>query len=71
MEEILTELANAVDAVIERVPQQLPAGFPDTISNAILEGLKALSARLTRAGNKSVICGVAAQNSQASSKKLI
>ncbi|MFM5243147.1 type II toxin-antitoxin system HipA family toxin [Aeromonas rivipollensis] len=47
MEEILTELADAVDAVIERVTQQLPASFPSTISNAILEGLKARSARLT------------------------
>ncbi|WP_429111177.1 type II toxin-antitoxin system HipA family toxin [Aeromonas rivipollensis] len=47
MEEILKELADAVDAVIERVTQQLPASFPSTISNAILEGLKARSARLT------------------------
>lgn len=47
MEEILKELADAVDAVIERVTQQLPASFPSTISNAILEGLKVRSARLT------------------------
>ncbi|HHQ4808470.1 MULTISPECIES: type II toxin-antitoxin system HipA family toxin [Aeromonas] len=48
MEEILTELANSVDDVIERVTQQLPAGFPDTISSTILEGLKARSARLIK-----------------------
>ena len=48
MEESLTELANSVDDVIERVTQQLPAGFPDTISSAILEGLKARSARLIK-----------------------
>lgn len=46
MEEILTELANSVDVVIERVTRQLPAGFPDANSSAILEGLKARSARL-------------------------
>ncbi|WEA30245.1 MULTISPECIES: type II toxin-antitoxin system HipA family toxin [Aeromonas] len=48
MEEILTELANSVDDVIESVTQQLPAGFPDTISSTILEGLKARSARLIK-----------------------
>ena len=48
MEEILTELANSVDDVIERVTQQLPAGFPDAISSSILEGLKARSARLIK-----------------------
>ena len=48
MEEILTELANSVDDVIERVTQQLPAGFPDAISSTILEGLKARSARLIK-----------------------
>ncbi|MFM4965204.1 type II toxin-antitoxin system HipA family toxin [Aeromonas bivalvium] len=48
MEEILTELANSVDDVIECVTQQLPAGFPDAISSAILEGLKARSARLIK-----------------------
>ncbi|WP_425856350.1 type II toxin-antitoxin system HipA family toxin [Aeromonas veronii] len=48
MEEILTELANSVDDVIERVTQQLPAGFPDTISSTILEGLKTRSARLIK-----------------------
>jgi serine/threonine-protein kinase HipA len=48
MEEILTELANSVDDVIERVTQQLPADFPDTISSTILEGLKARSARLIK-----------------------
>ncbi|MGY4107667.1 type II toxin-antitoxin system HipA family toxin [Aeromonas encheleia] len=47
MEGILIELTDAVDTVIERVTQQLPAGFPSTISSAILEGLKARSARLT------------------------
>ncbi|ACS87783.1 HipA N-terminal domain-containing protein [Musicola paradisiaca] len=47
MEGILTELAGAVDTVIERVTLQLPAGFPAAISSAILEGLKARSARLT------------------------
>lgn len=48
MEEILTELANSVDTVIERVTQQLPTGFPYTISSTILKGLKARSARLIR-----------------------
>ncbi len=48
MEEILTELANSVDDVIERVTQQLPADFPDTISSTILEGLKTRSARLIK-----------------------
>ncbi len=48
MEEILTELANSVDDVIERVTQQLPASFPDAISSTILEGLKARSARLIK-----------------------
>ncbi|VEI77574.1 Serine/threonine-protein kinase HipA [Serratia fonticola] len=47
MEGILTEMAGSVDTVIERVTQQLPAGFPPAISNAILKGLKARSARLT------------------------
>ncbi|UAN45989.1 type II toxin-antitoxin system HipA family toxin [Serratia sp. JSRIV001] len=47
MEGILTELAESVDTVIERVTQLLPAGFPPAISNAILKGLKARSARLT------------------------
>ena len=48
MEEILIELADAVDVVIERVIQQLPADFPDAISSAILEGLKGRSARLKK-----------------------
>lgn len=48
MEEILTELANSVDTVIERVTQQLPTGFPYTINSTILKGLKARSARLIR-----------------------
>ncbi|MGQ4868970.1 type II toxin-antitoxin system HipA family toxin [Aeromonas caviae] len=47
MEGIMTELAGTVDAVIERATLQLPASFPSTISNTILEGLKARSARLT------------------------
>lgn len=47
MEGILTELAGAVDAVIERVTKQLPAGFPAAISSTILEGLKTRSTRLT------------------------
>lgn len=48
MEEILIELADAVDVVIDRVIQQLPADFPDAISSAILEGLKGRSARLKK-----------------------
>ncbi|WP_429169613.1 type II toxin-antitoxin system HipA family toxin [Aeromonas rivipollensis] len=47
MEGIMTELAGTVDAVIKRVTLQLPASFPSAISNTILEGLKARSARLT------------------------
>lgn len=37
MEKILTELANSVDNVNERVTQQFPAGFPDAISSTILK----------------------------------
>ena len=48
MEGILIELSDAVDTVIERVTEQLPAGFPDAISSAILEGLKTRSARLIK-----------------------
>ena len=46
MDAILTELAGTVDAVIDRLAQPLPAGFPDAINRAILEGLKTRSARL-------------------------
>lgn len=48
IEEILTELANFVDDVNERVTQQFPAGFPDAISSTIPECLKARSARLIK-----------------------
>ena len=47
MEKILSDLCGSVDAVIERVTQQLPAGFPLAISDTILAGLKARSVRLT------------------------
>lgn len=40
MEGILSEMERGVDGVIERVLRQLPPDFPDSISGAILDGLK-------------------------------
>lgn len=46
MEKILNEFATSVDSVIDRVCQQLPKDFPDTIKATILTGLKTRSGRL-------------------------
>jgi serine/threonine-protein kinase HipA len=46
METILNEFAGSVDSVIDRVCQQLPEDFPDTLKEKILGGLKKRASRL-------------------------
>ncbi|MBP2195789.1 type II toxin-antitoxin system HipA family toxin [Pantoea cypripedii] len=46
METILNEFADSVDSVIDRVCQQLPEDFPESIKEKILGGLKKRAARL-------------------------
>ncbi|MFP1909763.1 type II toxin-antitoxin system HipA family toxin [Lonsdalea quercina] len=46
MEEILTEFARSMDAVIAKVRNQLPADFPAPIRDAILDGMRAKARRL-------------------------
>lgn len=46
MESILTEFAQSMDAVVEKVRSQLPADFPASIRDAILEGMQARARRL-------------------------
>lgn len=46
-EEILAELAEATPAVIERVRQKLPNGFPVEVSEPILAGLERAAERLS------------------------
>ncbi|OSN09657.1 serine/threonine protein kinase [Lonsdalea britannica] len=47
MESILTEFAQSMDAVIAKVRNQLPVGFPAPIRDAILDGMRAKASRLT------------------------
>ena len=46
MENILTEFAQSMDTVVENVRNQLPADFPASIRDAILEGMQARARRL-------------------------
>lgn len=46
MENILTEFAQSKDAVVEKVRSQLPADFPASICDAIIEGMQARARRL-------------------------
>jgi serine/threonine-protein kinase HipA len=45
-EEIIAELLESTDEVIDRVSREIPAGFPEQISDSILSGLKTNSATL-------------------------
>lgn len=46
MASILTEFAHSMDAVVKKVISQLPADFPASIRDAILEGMQARARRL-------------------------
>lgn len=46
MESILAEFAQSMDAVVVKVRNQLPADFPASIRDAILEGMQARAKRL-------------------------
>ncbi|MFC3393858.1 type II toxin-antitoxin system HipA family toxin [Brenneria rubrifaciens] len=47
MENILAEFAQSMDAVVVKIRNQLPAGFPAPIRDAILNGMQAKARRLT------------------------
>ncbi|WP_219952226.1 type II toxin-antitoxin system HipA family toxin [Dickeya zeae] len=46
MESILTEFAQSMDTIVMKIRNQLPASFPASIRDAILEGMQARAGRL-------------------------
>lgn len=45
-EEVMADLVGETAQIIELIQERLPAGFPDTVSAPILEGLRKAAERL-------------------------